>query len=181
MDDKGDPVFSKLVTNLVTALQTLPEDLLEKNGQLKKEDYIKGAEIGMEIAEFLLSWSNGDKQKLTNKLCTIKLVITQINKQLHLSLLKGQLPVTSFLKMEEKDMATKETQAIMAEKMMIEAEANRTDGMAIEAQKNKHKSLIQCNKCKSHNVTFYLQQTRSADEPMTQFCTCMECGKQWKI
>ena len=41
-------------------------------------------------------------------------------------------------------------------------------------------TLIQCVACKKHAVTFYLKQTRSADEPMTRFNTCTACGKEWR-
>jgi DNA-directed RNA polymerase subunit M/transcription elongation factor TFIIS len=34
--------------------------------------------------------------------------------------------------------------------------------------------------CKSKKCTFYELQTRSADEPMTIFVTCLDCGKNFK-
>lgn len=37
-----------------------------------------------------------------------------------------------------------------------------------------------CGKCKSRKTTFYEMQTRSADEPMTVFVQCLNCGKRWK-
>lgn len=37
-----------------------------------------------------------------------------------------------------------------------------------------------CAKCKSKKCTYFQLQTRSADEPMTTFVTCLECGKRWK-
>lgn len=38
-----------------------------------------------------------------------------------------------------------------------------------------------CEKC-HHNVAYFqMFQTRSADEPMTQFYKCCKCGYQWKI
>lgn len=40
-------------------------------------------------------------------------------------------------------------------------------------------TLIQCRKCKG-KVEWYEKQTRSADEAMTQFCTCLECGFKWR-
>ena len=40
--------------------------------------------------------------------------------------------------------------------------------------------ILQCNRCKSKRVVWYQMQTRSADEPMTVFATCSECGKRWK-
>tara|TARA_B100000900_G_scaffold335182_1_gene296640 strand:+ start:265 stop:786 length:522 start_codon:yes stop_codon:yes gene_type:complete len=38
-----------------------------------------------------------------------------------------------------------------------------------------------CSKCKSKKCTFYQLQTRSADEPMTTFVTCIDCGNRWKF
>ena len=36
------------------------------------------------------------------------------------------------------------------------------------------------SKCRSTKCTYYQLQTRSADEPMTTFVTCIDCGKRWK-
>ena len=37
-----------------------------------------------------------------------------------------------------------------------------------------------CRRCKSTQCTYYQLQTRSADEPMTTFVSCINCGKKWK-
>lgn len=37
-----------------------------------------------------------------------------------------------------------------------------------------------CRKCKSKECSYYQLQTRSADEPMTTFVTCITCGNRWK-
>lgn len=42
-----------------------------------------------------------------------------------------------------------------------------------------------CNKCLANKevankCTYYQLQTRSADEPMTTFVTCLNCGSRWK-
>ena len=39
---------------------------------------------------------------------------------------------------------------------------------------------FKCAKCKSMKTTYYQMQTRSADEPMTTFVTCLNCQKRWK-
>jgi len=53
--------------------------------------------------------------------------------------------------------------------------------------KNKFESNLEastdtftCRKCKSKKCTFYQQQIRSADEPMTTFVTCLDCGNRFK-
>ena len=38
-----------------------------------------------------------------------------------------------------------------------------------------------CGKCKSKKTVYTQVQIRSADEPMTIFCTCLQCGKNWKM
>ena len=40
---------------------------------------------------------------------------------------------------------------------------------------------FKCGKCKQRKCTYYQLQTRSADEPMTTFVTCVECGNRWKF
>jgi len=42
-------------------------------------------------------------------------------------------------------------------------------------------SSLKCGKCGKRNVTYNQLQTRSADEPMTTFCMCNECGNRWKF
>ena len=37
-----------------------------------------------------------------------------------------------------------------------------------------------CNRCKTKKTTYYKLQTRSADEPMTTFVSCLNCGRNWK-
>lgn len=41
--------------------------------------------------------------------------------------------------------------------------------------------LLKCGKCKKRNCTYNQIQTRSADEPMTTFVLCNECGNRWKF
>lgn len=42
-------------------------------------------------------------------------------------------------------------------------------------------TLLTCGKCKKNNVSYSEMQTRSADEPMTTFAYCLECGHRWKF
>ena len=39
---------------------------------------------------------------------------------------------------------------------------------------------FKCYKCKKSKCTYYQLQTRSADEPMTTFVSCLVCGNRWK-
>lgn len=41
------------------------------------------------------------------------------------------------------------------------------------------KSILVCSGCKQRKVDYYQKQTRGADEPMTCFCHCLNCGKRW--
>lgn len=40
-------------------------------------------------------------------------------------------------------------------------------------------SIYVCRKCKQNKNVYYQMQTRSADEPMTTFISCV-CGNRWK-
>lgn len=37
-----------------------------------------------------------------------------------------------------------------------------------------------CGKCKTWKTSYYQLQIRSADEPMTTFVNCINCGNRWK-
>jgi transcription elongation factor S-II len=41
--------------------------------------------------------------------------------------------------------------------------------------------MFQCGKCKGSRTTYFQMQTRSADEPMTTFVTCLNCKNKWKF
>lgn len=59
----------------------------------------------------------------------------------------------------------------------------KTKEMAMEsarASEEDYEGLFKCGKCKSTKTTYYQMQTRSADEPMTTFVTCIGCGNKWK-
>ena len=49
-----------------------------------------------------------------------------------------------------------------------------------ENEKEDFTGVFTCGKCRSKKTTYYQMQTRSADEPMTSFVTCLSCGKRWK-
>lgn len=38
-----------------------------------------------------------------------------------------------------------------------------------------------CGRCKRNKTTYYQMQTRSADEPMTTFVSCLHCNNKWKF
>jgi len=50
------------------------------------------------------------------------------------------------------------------------------------SQKKAASAIMYCSRCKKKsNCDYYLLQTRSADEPMTTFVTCLECDRRWKF
>ena len=40
---------------------------------------------------------------------------------------------------------------------------------------------FRCKRCKSNECSYYEMQTRSADEPMTTFVSCLSCGNRWRM
>lgn len=53
---------------------------------------------------------------------------------------------------------------------------------ALHSKKRTANTQMFCGSCKKKtNCDYYQMQTRSADEPMTTFVTCLECDKRWKF
>lgn len=51
----------------------------------------------------------------------------------------------------------------------------------LEGNKAMATDAFKCNRCGKRETTFYELQTRSADEPMTKFISCVNCGKRWRM
>lgn len=64
-------------------------------------------------------------------------------------------------------------------KELIEEKAKK-DKNKFENNVEASTDTFTCRKCKGNKCTYYQMQTRSADEPMTTFVTCIECGQRWK-
>jgi len=50
----------------------------------------------------------------------------------------------------------------------------------LEGNKDMATDQFKCGRCYKRQCTYYEMQTRSADEPMTIFVRCLNCGKQWR-
>eukprot|EP00818_Percolomonas_sp_WS_P001056 CAMPEP_0117447888 /NCGR_PEP_ID=MMETSP0759-20121206/7109_1 /TAXON_ID=63605 /ORGANISM="Percolomonas cosmopolitus, Strain WS" /LENGTH=562 /DNA_ID=CAMNT_0005240241 /DNA_START=108 /DNA_END=1796 /DNA_ORIENTATION=+ len=87
----------------------------------------------------------------------------------------GAISADKLAIMKSQDMASKE---IQQRRRDIKKEEIRKSTVAkAEARAG---GLFKCFKCKSDKVHTYELQTRSADEPMTVFCSCI-CGHRWRM
>ena len=64
-------------------------------------------------------------------------------------------------------------------KYLLEIQSKQ-DKIKYELKPEAMTNLYKCQKCGSRSTSFYEVQTRSADEPMTQFITCLDFGTRWK-
>jgi DNA-directed RNA polymerase subunit M/transcription elongation factor TFIIS len=62
---------------------------------------------------------------------------------------------------------------------MFEAQQIR-EKKQLEGNKDRATDQFTCTRCWKKECTYYEMQTRSADEPMTIFITCLNCGKKWR-
>jgi transcription elongation factor S-II len=86
-----------------------------------------------------------------------------INKTIH--------PKT-FVFMTHQELCPDKWEALLKTQKLIEQNSD----LEVEAATDTFK----CRKCKSCKCTYYQMQTRSADEPMTTFVNCIDCGNRWK-
>jgi transcription elongation factor S-II len=111
------------------------------------------------------------------------------NAELRQDLLEARLTVTDLLRLPKEQLATR----AMREKAQKENEdmmmAKRNDYFTITRDQTMLEIGLDpnaggehtCSKCKGQKTSSYSLQTRSADEPMTGFITCLTCGKRWRI
>lgn len=98
------------------------------------------------------------------------------NPQLRQNVLIGLISAQKIAVLTAEEMASKEMKQLR-EKLTKEAindhQMAKTGGTTTD--------LFKCGKCRKNNCTYNQVQTRSADEPMTTFVYCNECGNRWKF
>ena len=98
------------------------------------------------------------------------------NPGLRKRVLSGEITPKRFVVMTHDELKSAERRA---EDERLEKE-NMNQAMVAQVEKSISDSLV-CGKCKQKKVSYSQAQTRSADEPMTTFCECMNCGNRWKF
>jgi transcription elongation factor S-II len=114
----------------------------------------------------------GYKQKMR----TLFLNLKGDNISLRHDVVSGALSVEKLAVMTADEMASDEVKA----RNEALQKANIFNAMAATAQ-TASTDMFQCGKCKQRKCTYYQMQTRSADEPMTTFVSCTNCGNKWKF
>lgn len=112
-----------------------------------------------------------------NKLRTFTMNLrNKKNPELRDGLLTNKIKPSNFIKMTPNEMAP--------ESLKKEIEKLHKQNL-FDAQGATEKRAVTdrftCGKCKHKKVSYYQMQTRSADEPLTTFCTCENCGNRWKF
>uniref|UniRef100_A0A8C5XYQ7 Transcription elongation factor n=1 Tax=Microcebus murinus TaxID=30608 RepID=A0A8C5XYQ7_MICMU len=143
------------------------------------DDYIAiGAdeeELGSQIEEDILCVNTDMKYKnrVRSRISNLK---DAKNPNLRKNVLCGSIPPDLFARMTAEEMASdelKEMRKNLTKEAIREHQMAKTGGTQTD--------LFTCGKCKKKNCTYTQVQTRSADEPMTTFVVCNECGNRWKV
>uniref|UniRef100_A0A3Q3AN62 Transcription elongation factor n=1 Tax=Kryptolebias marmoratus TaxID=37003 RepID=A0A3Q3AN62_KRYMA len=98
------------------------------------------------------------------------------NPGLRRNVLAGSIELSRIASMSAEEMASdelKQLRNVLTQEAIREHQMAKTGGTTTD--------LLQCGKCKKKNCTYNQVQTRSADEPMTTFVLCNECGNRWKV
>ncbi|XP_074566356.1 transcription elongation factor TFIIS-like [Curcuma longa] len=98
------------------------------------------------------------------------------NKDFRRRVLLGLVKPQDIVTLAPEDMASderKQANKQIKEKALFECER----GAAPKATTDQFK----CGRCGQRKTTYYQLQTRSADEPMTTFVTCVNCNNHWKF
>ncbi|XP_018422789.1 PREDICTED: transcription elongation factor A protein 1 isoform X1 [Nanorana parkeri] len=164
----SDPVRIKCRELLSAALKT-------------GDDYITiGAddeELGAQIEESVFQeFKNTDpkyKNRVRSRIANLK---DAKNPNLRRNVLCGNISPNVFAKMSAEEMASdelKEMRKNLTKEAIREHQMAKTGGTETD--------LFSCGKCKKKSCTYTQVQTRSADEPMTTFVFCNNCGNRWKF
>ena len=142
-----------------------------------KEDLIEKV---IKIEETILEKYKGDYGPYTNRVLEIiHNVKDKDNIEFRQKIVNGEIKPEDLANMDEIEMVnTKKRNEI---NQTIEDKVNETRSDWDEKHTKVTSGLYKCRKCGGDKTTQFEMQTRSADEPMTIFIRCVECGNSWKI
>ncbi|RKP11271.1 transcription factor S-II, central domain-containing protein, partial [Piptocephalis cylindrospora] len=118
---------------------------------------------------------SGEKYRAKMRSFSIKLK-GSANPSLRHRIVDGDLEVERFCSMSDAEMKSEEQKR--KDKEVYDENLFKAQGAA---PKTAETDMFQCGKCKQRKCTYYQMQTRSADEPMTTFVTCVVCDHRWKV
>jgi transcription elongation factor S-II len=95
------------------------------------------------------------------------------NHRLIARILEGEFPLTELPSMTSYEMFPENWFALKDKLLQREQKI-------LEGNKSRATDQFKCRRCNKRECTYYELQTRSADEPMTIFITCLNCGKEWR-
>jgi len=98
------------------------------------------------------------------------------NPDLRASVADGFISAAHLLELSPEDLGSNDKRS-NNEKIREHATNEAVRGIKKEASTDAFK----CGKCGKRMCTYYQLQTRSADEPMTTFVTCVNCDNRWKF
>lgn len=113
------------------------------------------------------------KTRLRSRISNLK---DQKNPDLRRNVLCGNIAADRIASMTAEEMASaelKEIRKALTKESIREHQLSKVGGTETD--------MFVCGKCKGKNCTYTQVQTRSADEPMTTFVLCNECGNRWKF
>ncbi|XP_071116977.1 transcription elongation factor S-II-like [Haliotis cracherodii] len=166
----NDPVRLKCRELLQNALK-LPENT---EGM---EDAMDGAVLAEEIEDAVYcEFANTDSKYKTRIRSRVANLRDTKNPSLRENVLLGHITPIQLAKMTAEEMASNEMKNLrtkFTKEAIDDHQLAKTSGTVTD--------LLKCGKCGKKSVTYNQVQTRSADEPMTTFCYCNECGHRWKF
>ena len=151
-------------------------------GSTKQMSEVLAIAKGIEAAVLALPESQSDKSATTNEFYRTKMrslfqnLKNKSNPTLRARILSGSITPEQFASMPPEEMKSQEQRD---EDARLRKE-NMNDAMAPQEARN-ISSSIECPKCHQKTVSYTQAQTRSADEPMTNFCECHNCGNRWRF
>jgi transcription elongation factor S-II len=96
------------------------------------------------------------------------------NKNIIDDLKSGNLDPLTFSKMTEQTLFKSQFEKIKEIKSVKYKKENNANQMRATTD------MFMCRKCHKKECSYYELQTRSADEPMTKFIRCCNCGYEWR-
>ncbi|CAE7374362.1 TFIIS [Symbiodinium pilosum] len=180
-DKKDDGYRDKVRAKLIEALGK-EEEIEAKGGESQKTSTMRDpVKLAEDIEEELHKVWPSKKDAYMNQARSILFNLKDAkNPTFRFKVVVGFFSPRQLPKLTAEDMASDEKNAERAKQRQYAMEA-LDQGWALKNGQQLTTGMFTCGKCKGNKTTYFQMQTRSSDEPMTTFVTCLTCGNRWKF
>ncbi|GMN18786.1 hypothetical protein TIFTF001_046844 [Ficus carica] len=165
------------VHHMIMKISSVSSDNIGRRVSKHQVEAYDPVEVAVAVETAMFEKIKGQKKKIRSILFNMS---DSKNPDLRRKVLMGEVKPEKIVIMSNTEMASEELQLRI--KQIEERSLKKClTGRGTAEEEIATTDQFRCGRCGQRKTTYHQMQTRSADEPMTTYVTCVNCNNHWKF